>query len=67
MKGTNGHIYKPKTLRVAFPSAKEESRFDEYVATQGLKKGAFVYRLIKEFLDTEDSHHKEASYGNDAT
>ena len=63
MKGTSGHIYKPKTLRIAFPSLEEEKRFDGYVSKQGLKKGAFVYRLIKDYLDTEEksSSHRRAS------
>lgn len=56
MKGTSGHIYKSKTMRIAFPSKEEEVRFDSYVAAQGLKKGAFVYRLIKDYLDAEDPH-----------
>ena len=51
MKCAEGHIYRPKTIRIAFPSEEEEKRFDKYVASQGLKKGAFVYRLIKNFLD----------------
>ena len=54
MKGANGHIYKPKTIRVAFPSEEEEERFDGFVKSQGLKKGAFVYRLIKTYLDSSE-------------